>query len=101
MLGPLRFHLDSNVILLQFQSKTNDISSSAVLVKTLRVDLKDGSVKSSMEVPLSDSAPVVLGIIGMLNLHGGSVIAFASKAKQVRDYGMSLPDKAQHSLLEI
>ena len=85
MFGPLRFHIESNVVFLQSQSKTNEILSSTSLVNTLRVDLKDGSIKTSMDVPLSDSAPVVLGIIGMLNLHGGSVIAFASKAKQVKD----------------
>ena len=46
-------------------------------------------MRTSVEPPLPDSTPVMHGMIGMLNLHGGSIIAFVSKAKQVNDVSQS------------
>lgn len=94
--GPLRFSVKNSVLL--FQPKllpahgaghANGITAggapaAATRIRTLRVDLRDGSMGVALVAPLTEDSPVVLGILGILNLQGGSVIALATKAKQVR-----------------
>ena len=81
--GPLKFGVKNSVLTFQPQDAQPPASPLRRSFKTLRVDLKDGSMGTSLAEPLPPDSPVALGIIGMLKLHGGSVIALVSKAKQV------------------
>jgi hypothetical protein len=54
-------------------------------VPTLVLDLRSGAVSVAKNAPaLPDSTPCVLGIIGLVRLGAGSVLAVITKAKRVR-----------------
>ncbi len=83
-LGPLRFSVKHSVLLLQPKNPGLDRHGATDRTKTLRVDLRDGSMSTLLgAAPLPADSPLVLGVIGLLNLHGGSVLALVTKAKQV------------------
>ena len=85
--GPLRFSVSNSVLHFQAKGGHDEGVPSASRIRTLRVDLRDGSMSISLALPLPPDSPVVLGILGILKLHGGSVIALVSKAKQVGTWG--------------
>ena len=104
-LGPLSFSVNGSVLLFQAKKTTTPDSLSHDTngfrsIRTLRVDLKDGSLGTLLAEPLPPGAPVVLGIIGMLKegLQGGCVIALVSKAKQVIDRTTLLSMEMCHTL---
>lgn len=82
MSGPLRLEVKNSIVHLQRKEGSNRCLAGQV--PTLCIDLRLGKVQVLDAAPLSDSSPVVLGVIGLLNLSGGSVIVLASKATKVR-----------------
>ena len=111
--GPLRFSVKNSVLLFQpkllpahgdrtaaglSSAGTEATAAAATRVRTLRVDLRDGSMGLALAAPLAEDSPVVLGILGMLNLHGGSVIALATKAKQVGQSQCAIVVRAQFAI---
>ncbi len=76
MRGRLRFSVTGSTVLLQNETKGHN-------GRTLQIDLRDGTAALIRSDPLPEDSPVVLGLIGLLKLHGGAVLALISKAKQV------------------
>lgn len=94
--GALRFHVENSVLYFQEKnSHTGIVGPSEAHVTTLRVNLRDGSIGTFLEAPFPGNSSVVLGIIGLLNLHGGSVIVLVSKAKQVKKCGFVIHNTVQ------
>ncbi len=81
--GPLLCLADGALIYLQRQQPHE--SRSGAYVQTLIVDLAQGRCRLAQADPLGKDAAPVAGVIGLLRLGEGAVLALATEAKQVGD----------------
>ncbi|GAX73752.1 hypothetical protein CEUSTIGMA_g1204.t1 [Chlamydomonas eustigma] len=74
----LKYCIDNSILYFQLSSTV-----STARVKTLEVDLRDGSLRIlTLDALPSDSLPA-LGIMGLMKLEGGAVLVLITKAKKV------------------
>lgn len=83
-LGVLRLEIRNSVVVLQphtAQAQTQPNGSK--LCPSLSLDLKTGKVAASLLPLLPDTSQRVLGVVGMMRLEAGAVLALITKASKV------------------
>lgn len=88
--GPLIFHVSGSVIQLRLKQPPDsppDVPQPPREREFLQIDLKDGRMQRlhepSSPCGLDDQSPTVLGVIGLMRLPSGSILALITRAKKV------------------
>lgn len=79
-LGQLRFQVKDSVVVLQ--PKREGLKDR---VPTLHIDLRSGRIHVQAIPLLPEDCPTVIGVVGVLKLEEGYVLAVVTRAKRVRD----------------